>query len=60
MKEITSIMLLLLAIYLCCFPRFLYLYQRKLLYFPTPVDPSFQAEEVKPSITRVSACGAGC
>lgn len=45
MKEITSIFLLLLAIYLSL-SAFLYLYQRKLLYFPMPTDSAFSAAEV--------------
>ena len=44
MKEITSIFILLLAIYLCL-SAFLYLYQRKLLYFPMAIDQSFNATE---------------
>lgn len=46
MIEITSIFALLLAIYLCL-SAFLYLYQRKLLYFPMATDKSFTAPEVR-------------
>lgn len=45
MKEITPIILLLLGIYLL-FAAFLYIYQRKLIYYPVPVDPEFSAEEI--------------
>lgn len=45
MKELASIFLLLLVIYLC-FSAFLYLYQRRLLYFPMSADPSFTAPEI--------------
>lgn len=45
MQEITSIALVLLSIYLLL-AAFLYLYQRKLLYFPMPVDPAFSARNV--------------
>ncbi len=45
MQEITSIVLVLLAIYLLL-AAFLYLYQRKLIYFPMPVDPGFSAQSV--------------
>lgn len=45
MTEIVSISLVLLAIYLLL-AAFLYLYQRRLLYFPVPVDATFNAEAV--------------
>ncbi len=45
MKEFTSFVLVLLGIYLLCV-AFLYAYQRKLLYFPVPIDPTFSAEEI--------------
>ena len=45
MKEITTIALVILALYLIA-SAFLYLYQRKMLYFPVPVDPAFVAEEI--------------
>ena len=45
MKEITSIILVLVSIYLL-FAAFLYVYQRKLIYYPVPVDPEFTAVEV--------------
>ena len=45
MKELGLIILLLLAIYLC-FSAFLYLYQRRLLYFPVANDPEFEAPEI--------------
>ena len=44
MQEFALILLLLLAIYLC-FSAFLYLYQRRLLYFPVASDPDFEAPE---------------
>jgi len=45
MNEIISIILLLAAIYLL-FGAFLYLYQRKLIYFPVALDPDFAAQEI--------------
>jgi len=45
MTEITSIVLVLIGIYLLL-AAFLYVFQRKLIYFPVPVDPGFRAEEV--------------
>jgi len=45
MKEITSIALVLFGVYLLL-AIFLYLFQRRLLYFPVPVDPAFVAEQV--------------
>ena len=45
MQEITSIALVLVCVYLLI-AVFLYLYQRKLIYFPVPVDPGFIADEV--------------
>ncbi|MCG6888554.1 MAG: alpha/beta hydrolase [Gammaproteobacteria bacterium] len=45
MKEITAIILLLIAIYLLM-AACLYLFQRKLIYYPVPPDPDFQAEEI--------------
>lgn len=45
MIEITSIALVLIGVYLLL-AAFLYLFQRKLLYFPVPVDPAFVAEQV--------------
>ena len=45
MKEIASLALLLFAIYLLI-AAFLFVYQRRLLYFPTSVDPDFEAEEI--------------
>ena len=45
MKEITSIFLVLVSIYLL-FAAFLYFYQRKLIYYPVPMDPAFIADEV--------------
>ena len=44
-KEITSIAALLIGIYIA-FAAFLYLYQRKLIFFPVPQDTQFTAEEV--------------
>ena len=44
-KEFTSIAALLIGIYLVM-AAFLYLYQRKLIYFPVPHDAQFVAEEV--------------
>ena len=45
MQEITSIILVLIGIYLL-FAAFLYVYQRKLIYYPMPVDPQFSADEI--------------
>lgn len=45
MTEITSILLVLLAVYLLL-AAFLYVYQRRLIYFPTPADPDFVADEI--------------
>lgn len=45
MKEITYILLVLLSIYLLL-AAFLYVYQRKLLYFPTSLDADFKADEI--------------
>jgi hypothetical protein len=45
MKEIASIAALLSGIYLA-FSAFLYLYQRKLIFFPVPRDSEFSAEEI--------------
>jgi pimeloyl-ACP methyl ester carboxylesterase len=45
MQEIVYIALLLLGIYLLL-AAFLYLFQRKLIYFPVAVDPSFEAQNV--------------
>jgi len=46
MKEFGSIILLLVACYLL-FAAFLYVYQRKLIYHPIELDPTFNAEEIK-------------
>jgi hypothetical protein len=43
MKEITAIILVLIAIYLLM-AACLYLFQRKLIYFPVAPDPDFNAE----------------
>lgn len=45
MQEITYTVLALPAIYLLV-AAFLFVYQRKLLYFPTSTDPAFSAEEI--------------
>lgn len=45
MLEIIPILLVLLGVYLLL-AAFLYVYQRKLIYFPTPVDPHFVADEI--------------
>ena len=45
MQEIILPGLALLAVYLLL-AAFLYIYQRKLIYFPTPTDPGFDADEV--------------
>jgi len=45
MKEITSIALVLVAIYLLA-SAFLYVFQRKLIYFPMPIDAAFSATEI--------------
>jgi len=45
MNEITSIILVLVSLYLLL-AAFLYIYQRKLIYHPMPVDPEFDADEV--------------
>ena len=46
MKEIGSIIFVLIGVYLLL-AAFLYVYQRKLIYYPTPVDPAFIADEVE-------------
>ena len=45
MKEIALILLVVVAIYLLA-SVFLYLYQRKLIYFPVGIDPAFDADEI--------------
>lgn len=45
MKEITLIALVLIGIYLLL-ATFLYVFQRKLIYFPMAIDPAFNAEEI--------------
>jgi pimeloyl-ACP methyl ester carboxylesterase len=45
MKEIAAVILVLISIYLL-FAAFLYIYQRRLIYYPVPVDPEFSADEV--------------
>jgi len=45
MKEIVSIALVLLAIYLLL-ATLLYVFQRKLIYYPTPLDPAFSSAKV--------------
>jgi pimeloyl-ACP methyl ester carboxylesterase len=45
MKEFALFILLLVACYLL-FAAFLYVYQRKLLYHPVRLDPSFKADEI--------------
>jgi pimeloyl-ACP methyl ester carboxylesterase len=45
MKEIASIAALLIGIYLA-FSVFLYVYQRKLIFFPVSRDPEFRADEI--------------
>ena len=45
MNELVSIALILISIYLL-FAAFLYLYQRRLIYHPVPVDPVFTADEI--------------
>ena len=45
MNEIASIILVLMSIYLL-FAAFLYIYQRRLIYYPMAVDPEFDADEV--------------
>jgi len=45
MNEITSIALVLISVYLLL-AAFLYIYQRKLIYYPMPVDTEFGATEV--------------
>jgi len=45
MNEIISIILVLVSLYLLL-AAFLYIYQRKLIYHPMPVDPEFDADEV--------------
>ena len=45
MKEITSILLVLVSLYLL-FSAYLYIYQRKLIYYPMSVDPEFDADEI--------------
>jgi len=45
MQELVSIAALLAGIYIA-FSAFLYLYQRKLIFFPVPADSEFSAEEI--------------
>jgi len=45
MIEVTTILAALLAVYLSL-AAFLYIYQRKLIYFPTPADPNFVVDEI--------------
>lgn len=45
MKEITTLLLALLALYLLL-AAFLYLFQRSMIYFPVPPDPDFFADEI--------------
>jgi len=45
MNVITSIILVLASIYLL-FAAYLYVYQRKLIYYPMAVDPGFNADEI--------------
>lgn len=45
MQEIISITLILISIYLLI-TAFLYIYQRKLIYFPVPADSDFTADEI--------------
>ena len=45
MNEITFIILVLVSIYLL-FAAYLYIYQRKLIYYPMAVDPEFDADEI--------------
>ena len=45
MKEITSILGVVVVIYLLA-SVFLYVFQRKLIYFPVGIDPAFGAEEI--------------
>ncbi len=46
MKEITAIILVLASIYLL-FAAYLWLFQRKMIYYPTSIDPAFRANEIK-------------
>jgi hypothetical protein len=45
MKELTYTILVLLGIYLLI-TAFLFVYQRKLIYMPVPLDPAFSADEI--------------
>lgn len=45
MKEFTFLILALILIYLLL-SAYLYLFQRKLIYFPVQLDPDFQAQEI--------------
>lgn len=45
MPELTTILLVLLAVYLLL-AAFLYAYQRRLIYYPVAPDPSFRADEI--------------
>ncbi len=45
MQLFASILLVLIGIYLLI-SAFLYLYQRRLIYYPTEIDPQFDAEEI--------------
>lgn len=46
MKEIISILVIIAAIYLAI-SACLYLFQRKLIYYPVGLDPAFSAEEIR-------------
>ena len=45
MLEITAILLVLLAVYLLL-AAFLYVYQRRLIFYPVAADPAFRADEI--------------
>lgn len=45
MQEISAIVLVLIAVYLLI-AAFMYVYQRKLIYYPVPIDPDFDSDEI--------------
>jgi pimeloyl-ACP methyl ester carboxylesterase len=56
MKELTITLIVLIAIYLLA-SIFLYIYQRKLIYFPTSIDTEFKADEISIANQEVNLRG---
>jgi len=56
MKEMTITVFLLIAVYLLA-SMFLYLYQRKLLYYPVGIDSAFAAQEITISNQEITLRG---